>query len=135
MEKDFKNIQDGVESMLNAKTVVRRKRRTESDKKKELFNALINVLEEMRVRQALMYADLSLDFSTYDEKFLSAIDILLVMKFGPKCSDIIAFYLYDRLNNDGSVNPLIVNGEHEIILNNAYDLWEFLKKVNPKIDE
>ncbi len=135
MEKDFKGIQTGVETILNAKTVVRRKRRTESEKKKELFNALMNALEEIRVRQALMYADLSLDFSTYDEKFLSAIDILLHMRFGPKCADIIAFYLYDRLNQDGTVNPLIVNGQHEVVLNNPYDLWDFLKKVNPKIDE
>ena len=135
MEKDFKGIQTGVETILNAKTVVRRKRRTESEKKKELFNALMNALEEIRVRQALMYADLSLDFSTYDEKFLSAIDILLHMRFGPKCADIIAFYLYDRLNQDGTVNPLIVNGQHEVMLNNPYDLWDFLKKVNPKIDE
>jgi hypothetical protein len=135
MEKDFKGIQTGVETILNAKTVVRRKRRTESDKKKELFNALINVLEEIRVRQALMYADLSLDFSTYDEKYLSAIDILLHMRFGPKSADIIAFYLYDRLNQDGTVNPLIVNGQHEVTLNNPYDLWDFLCKVNPKLDE
>ena len=135
MEKDFKGIQTGVETILNAKTVVRRKRRTESEKKKELFNALMNALEEIRVRQALMYADLSLDFSTYDEKFLSAIDILLHMRFGPKCADIIAFYLYDRLNQDGTVNPLIVNGQHEVMLNNPYDLWDFLKKINPKIDE
>jgi hypothetical protein len=135
MEKDFKGIQTGVETILNAKTVVRRKRRTESEKKKELFNALMNVLEEIRVRQALMYADLSLDFSTYDEKYLSAIDILLHMRFGPKCADIIAFYLYDRLNQDGTVNPLIVNGQHEVMLNNPYDLWDFLKQVNPKIDE
>lgn len=135
MEKDFKGIQTGVETILNAKTVVRRKRRTESDKKKELFNALINVLEEIRVRQSLMYADLSLDFSTYDEKYLSAIDILLHMRFGPKSADIIAFYLYDRLNQDGTVNPLIVNGQHEVTLNNPYDLWDFLCKVNPKLDE
>jgi hypothetical protein len=135
MEKDFKGIQTGVETILNAKTVVRRKRRTESEKKKELFNALVNVLEEIRVRQALMYADLSLDFSTYDEKYLSAIDILLHMRFGPKCADVIAFYLYDRLNQDGTINPLIVNGQHEVMLNNPYDLWDFLKKVNPKIDE
>ena len=135
MEKDFKGIQEGVESMLNAKTIVRRKRRTESEKKKELFHALINVLEEMRVRQALMYADLSLDFSSYDEKFLSAIDILLHMRFGPKCADVIAFYLYDRLNQDGTINPLIVNGKHEVTFKNPYDLWDFLKQINPKIDE
>jgi len=134
-EKDFKNIQMGVDSMLNTKTVIRRRRRTASDKNKELFVALINSLEEIRVRQALTYAELGLDFSTYDEKFFATIDILLHMKFGSKSADVIAFYLYDRLNNDGTINPLIVNGKHDVILNNPYELWNFLCQVNPKLDE
>lgn len=134
-QMDFRNIQVGVESMLNTKTTIRRRKRTASDKNKELFVALINSLEEIRVRQALTYAELGLDFSTYDEKFFTSIDILLHMKFGPKCADIISFYLYDRLNNDGTVNPLIVNGKHEIVMSNPYDLWKFLIQINPKLDE
>ena len=73
VERDFKGIQLGVEAILNTKTIVRRRRRSASDKKKELFAGLIHSLEEIRVRQSLMYADLSLDFSTYDEKFFAAI--------------------------------------------------------------
>jgi len=134
-EKDFRNIQLGVDSMLNTKTVMRRRRRTASDKNKELFVALINSLEEIKVRQVLTYTELGLDFSTYDENFFSTIDILLHMKFGSKLADVIAFYLYDRLNQDGTINPLIVNGKHDMIFTNPYDLWEFMKKVNPKLDE
>lgn len=134
-ERDFKNIQAGVDAILNTKTIVRRRRRSASDKKKELFVALINTLEEIRVRQALMYAELGLDFSTYDEKFFAAIDILLHMGFGGKAADVLGFYLYDRLNQDGTVNPLIVNGKHEVVLNNPYELWNFLCQVNPKLDE
>ena len=135
METDFKGIQMGVDSILNAKTIIRRRRRSASDKKKELFVALINSLEEIRVRQALMYAELGLDFSTYDEKFFAAIDILLHMNFGGKGADVLGFYLYDRTNPDGSVNPLVVNGQQEVILNNPYELWNFLCQVNPKLDE
>jgi hypothetical protein len=135
VERDFKGIQMGVDAILNTKTIIRRRRRSASDKKKELFVALINALEEVRVRQALMYADLSLDFSTYDEKFFTAIDILMHMGFGSKCTDVIGFYLYDRLNGDGSINPLVVNGKHNVVLNNAYELWNFLCQVNPKLNE
>jgi hypothetical protein len=135
VERDFKGIQMGVDAILNTKTIIRRRRRSASDKKKELFVALINALEEVRVRQALMYTDLSLDFSTYDEKFFTAIDILMHMGFGSKCTDVIGFYLYDRLNGDGSINPLVVNGKHNVVLNNAYELWNFLCQVNPKLNE
>jgi hypothetical protein len=135
VERDFKGIQLGVDAILNTKTIVRRRRRSASDKKKELFVGLIHTLEEIRIRQSLMYADLSLDFSTYDEKFFAAIDILLHMNFGGKGADVIAFYLYDRLNGDGTVNPLIVNGKTEVKLMNPYDLWNFLCQVNPKLNE
>ena len=135
MERDFKGIQMGVDAILNTKTIIRRRRRSASDKKKELFVALVNSLEEIRVRQALTYADLGLDFSTYDEKFFAAIDILLHMNFGGKGADVLAFYLYDRVNPDGSLNPMIVNGQHEVVLNNPYELWNFLCQVNPKLDE
>jgi hypothetical protein len=135
VERDFKGIQMGVDAMLNTKTVVRRRKRTASDKKKELFVAMINSLEEIRIRQALTYADLSLDFSTYDEKFFNAIDILITMSFGSKAADVIGFYLYDRLNNDGSINPLIINGKHEIVLKNPYELWNLLCQINKKLNE
>lgn len=135
MEIDFKQIQLGTEYILNTKTIVRRRKRTESEKKKELFNTLITVLEDIRIRQASMYSSLHLDFSTYDETFFSAIDILIHMNFGSKCGDVIGFYLYDRVNGDGTINPLIVNGSEEVYLNNAYELWSFLCKVNPKLNE
>lgn len=135
MEKDFKQIQLGVDAILNTKTILRRKKRSNSEKKRELFAHLITALEEIRMRQTLMYADLSLDFSTYDEKFHSAIDILLHMNFGAKCSDVIGFYIYDRANPDGTINPLIVNNEHSIVMENPYDLWNLLCRINPKINE
>lgn len=135
VESDFKQIQLGTERILNTKTVLRRRRRSESDKKKELFHSLITNLEEIRMRQASMYASLHLDFSTYDETFFNAIDILIHMNFGSKCGDVIAFYLYDRVNPDGSMNPLIVNGKENVMLKNPYELWAFLCQINPKLNE
>lgn len=135
MEKDFKQIQVGVDYILNTKTIVRRKKKTTSEKKKELFYSLINSLEEIMIRQNIMYADLSLDFSSYDEKFFTAIDIMLNMNFGSKGTDVIGFYLYDRLNDDGSINPLIINEKHEVILKDPYDLWNLLCQITPKINE
>jgi hypothetical protein len=49
--------------------------------------------------------------------------------------ELIGFYLYDRVNSDGTMNPIIVNDKDEVILNNPTDLWNLMCKVNPKIDE
>lgn len=135
MEKDFKQIQLGVDSIIGTKTLIRRKRKSNSDKKRELFFSLINNIDELTVRQNLMYADLNLDFSNYDEKFFTVIDALLYMHFGKQCMEVISFYLYERLNADGTMNAIITEDETEIILNSPYDLWNLLCQVNPKLDE
>ena len=135
MEKDFKQIQLGVDSIINTKTIIRRRKKSTSDKKREIFFNLINSIEELNVRQNIMYGDLNIDFSNYDEKFFSVIDTLLYMNFGTQCTDVIGFYLYERINPDGSINPLIVNEVEELFLNSPYDLWNIMCQINPKLHE
>jgi len=135
MEKDFKQIQLGVDAILGTKTLIRRKRKSNSDKKREMFYNLMNSIEELNVRQNLMYADLNLDFSNYDEKFFTVIDALLFMHFGKECMEVISFYLYERVNADGTLNPILDEEDQEIILNNPYELWNLLCQINTKLDE
>jgi len=135
MEKEYKQVQLGVDEILGTKTLIRRKRKSVLDKKRELFFNVIVMMEEIFVRQNLVYADLNLDFTNYDEKFFTIIDMLLYTNFGKQCMELIAFYLYDRVNADGTINPLLINDDEELVLNNPTDLWNLMCKVNPKIDE
>lgn len=135
MDSEYRQIQLGVDSILNTKTFIRRKKKNQSDKKKELFHQIINGIDELNSRQTIMYADLDLDFSNYDEKYFNVIDSLLYINFGKECTEIIGFYLYDRLNVDGTINPLIINDSEELILNNPYELWNILCQINPKLSE
>jgi hypothetical protein len=135
MAEDFKEIQIAVDGILNVKSYVRRKKRTELDKKKEMFVQMMNSMEEITIRQALMYADMDVDMFKYDEKFLSIIDLMYYLHFGESCSDIIAFYLYDRRNPDGTLNPLVDQAGQEIILETPYDLWNLMITINPKIQD
>ncbi len=135
MEKEYKQVQLGVDEILGTKTLIRRKRKSVLDKKRELFFNVIVMMEEIFVRQNLVYADLNLDFTNYDEKFFTIIDMLLYMNFGKQCMELIGFYLYDRVNADGTINALLVNDDEELFLNNPTDLWNLMSKVNPKIDE
>ena len=135
MADNFKEVQTAVDNMLNVKSYVRRKKKTQSDKKKEMFVQMINSLDEIFVRQGLMYADMDMDMFKYDEKFLAVIDIMIYFHFGEACSDVIAFYLYDRRNPDGTLNPILDDKDTEIILENPYDLWNLLVMVNPKIQD
>jgi hypothetical protein len=131
----FREIQNAVDHLLNVKSVAKRKKKNENDKKREIFFQLINSIDQINVRQALLFADLRVDFSTYDEKFFEVIDGLIQMSFGKQCSDLIGFYLYDRFNTDGSMNPILTEDGRELYLKDPYELWDLMKLINKKIVE
>ena len=132
---EFRNIQNAVDKILNVKTVTKRKKKNESEKKRELFFQIIQSIDELHIRQNLLYADIRVDFSSYDEQFFNIIDQLLDISFGTKGAHLIGFYLYDRINPDGSINPILTEDGREILLQDPYQLWELLKALNPKLAE
>ena len=135
MEQGLTEIQAAINSILNIKSLIRRKKKTQTDKRKELFISIINSIEQIINRQTLMYADLQLDFAAYDEAFLDTIDALIILHFGKEGAEVIGYYLWERVNPDGSINPLLDEDDNVIILENANDLWNLILKINPKYNE
>jgi hypothetical protein len=135
MEQALTEIQSAINELLNVKSLIRKKKKTQSDKKKELFISIINAIEHVTNRQNLMYIDLQLDFTTYDESFLDIVDALIILHFGKEGAELIAFYLWDRVNPDGSLNTLMSEDGVEIVLETVNDLWNLLLRVNPKYGE
>ncbi len=135
MEKQLTEIQSAINSILSVKSLVRKKKKKQADKKKELFVAIINSIEQIITRQNLMYTDLQLDFTSYDESFLDTIDALIILHFGKEGAEVISWYLWERLNPDGSTNYLMDEVSNEIHINTVQDLWELLLRLNPKYDE
>jgi len=133
MSSDFKNVQTAVDGLLNIKSVVRRRKKTEQNKKKEMFTQIISGLEEAIIRSNIAMIDFGLDYSAYDETFLNVIDSLFYMNFGKDATELISYYLWDRVNPDGSINPIFDEDDQEIILEDAHQLWELLCKLNPKL--
>lgn len=133
-KQEYNQIRDAVSTILNASTVIRRKNKSKVEKKRELFAKTMNSLEEVLTRSHLLYSDANVDFSSYDEKFMSIIDSLLFMHFGSQCFDLISWYLYDRISPDGTQFSTI-NDENgnEIQINSAYDLYDIIIRVNPNI--
>lgn len=132
MEQELTEIQLAINEILNVKSLLRKKRKSQSEKKRELFISIVNSIERLITRQNLMYSDFQLDFANYDDPFLDTIDALIVLHFGKEGAEIIVYYLWDRVNPDGTVNPLHDEDANEIVLNNAGELWDLLVKINPK---
>lgn len=130
MENSLSEIQAAVNQILNVKSLIRRKKKTQVEKKKELFITIINSIEQIINRQNLMYVDLNLDLTKYDEAFLDIIDALLLLHFNKDGADLISYYLWDRLAPDGEINPLVDLQGKEIYLQNAEELWNLLNVVS-----
>jgi hypothetical protein len=131
MEESLNEIQTVINKLLNVKSLIRRKKKTQEVKKRELFISIINSIESIINRQNLMYADLSLDFANYDEAFLDTIDALIIFHFGKEGAEVIGFYLWDRLSPDGKIEPLLDEEDTPIYLETAHDLWNLLLRINP----
>jgi hypothetical protein len=134
--EQYKELKIAIDSILNTSSIVRRRKRSESDKKMELFKQVINGLEEIQARAYIASYELNIDMNNYDEKFLEVIDALIYMNYGKDCYQLVSFYLFERINpEDGTINPVLIEetGE-EVFLENPYDLYNLMRRVNPKIE-
>lgn len=134
MEKELTEIQQAINSMLNVKSLVRRKKKKEADKKKELFVSIINSIEAVTNRQNLMYIDLQLDFTKYDESFLEVIDALILLQFGKDGAELIGWYLWERENPDGSPNYLLDEDDNPFTVESPDQLWDILMALKRPAD-
>lgn len=127
--EEFDNIRQAIDKLLSVKSAIKRKSKTKEVQSRELFITIINSLEMLTNRATILYNDLKLDFSTYDESFLEIIDALMFMKFGEEACEIISYYLWERKNLDGSLNELQDADGNVVPLENANDLWNVVQKI------
>lgn len=133
-QKGLDTIRQAVDQILNVNSNIKRKAKKEFDKQRELFLQIITGLEAINIRNTLLYADLRVDFSTYDEAFLEIIDMLLLAKYGKDCYELISFYLWERINPDQSLNSLVGPEGEDIVLTTPSDLWTLMVRVNPNLE-
>lgn len=133
--EEYNNIRQAIDKLLNAKSAIKRKNKSKQLQARELFISIINSLEMLTNRATILYNDLKLDFSTYDEGFLEIIDALLLLKYGEDACEVISFYLWERQSPDGSINELLDEENNVVPLNNAIDLWNVVQKVMPNKDK
>jgi len=128
-EKHAQGVKQTLETMIGTDLSLKRKKKSENDLNKELFEKSILALERTNVRASLIGSEFDLDLSKYDEPFYEAIDNLIIMYFGKQAAEVIFFYVYERLNPDGSINELIDTNDNPIILNNPSELWDLINVI------
>jgi len=121
------------DALLNISTSLKRKKKNTTDRKREMFLQIVTLCEAVITREVLLAADFKLQLDNYNEDFYQIIDSLLLLYLGKNGFELISFYLYDRINPDGTVNYLLDDNKKEVKLETAEDLFNLLCKVNPSL--
>ena len=125
-------IKQSIEDIIGTDTVLRRKRKTEEDLNRESFEKIILLMDEIQVISALLHSELGLDYSNYDEKFYEIIDRMFTLSFGREAAEIIFFYVYERINPDGTINNLVDQNNEVVPINSPSDLWYLVNHIKNK---
>lgn len=121
------------DALLNTSTSLKRKKKNTTDRKREMFLQIVTLCEAVITREVLLAADFKLQLDNYNEDFYQIIDSLLLLYLGKQGFELISFYLYDRINPDGTINYLLDEDQKEVKLETAEDLFNLLCKVNPSL--
>jgi len=128
-EKHAQGVKQTLETMIGTDLSLKRKKKSEHDLNKELFEKIIIALERANIRTALVGTEFDVDLSKYDETFYEVIDNLMLMQFGKQAAEVIFFYVYERMNPDGTINELRDTNDTPIVLNSPSDLWDLINVI------
>ena len=57
------------------------------------------------------------------------------MQFGKEASEVIFFYVYERINPDGTINELADQDNNVVALNTPTDLWMLVNHIKNKTNK
>jgi hypothetical protein len=129
LPEEVEGIKQSLENILNADFKIKRKKRTELDIQRDLFFKIVLSLEKLNMRSNVLNIDLDIDLTKYDEVFYNTIDDLLLLHFGKTIAEIVFFYVYDRIDQEGNTTYLNDSNGNPVILDNVNDLWNLIKNI------
>ena len=105
---------------------------------KELFCEIIDILENTIHRSKRLYNEHGIEFQEYDENFLLVIDNLFFLKYGEWKTNIIIWYLWERMDEEGNIGELeyedLDTGKTKVVIVKCpEDLWDILKEIESNI--
>ena len=129
LPEEVEGIKQSLENILNADFKIKRKKRTELDIQRDLFFKIILSLEKLNMRSNVLNIDLDIDLTKYDEVFYDLVDDLLLLHFRKDIAEIVFFYVYDRIDQEGNITYLNDSNGNPVILDNVNDLWNLIKNI------
>jgi len=126
----LEKLQHQIDQIIGIESTLKRRKKTSEDTQREIFLKIIPLLEHIVNRDVMLEADYGISTSKFNEPLFQIIDGLIYLHFGKEAGDVIMFYIYERVNPDGTINDLMGVDDVVVPLNRIEDLWELVKRIN-----
>jgi len=100
----------------------------EKSSDKEFFINFISVFESINDADNDVYDMFSIDLTSIISPYHTLIESLLLMIYDAQITELILWYIYERKNEDGTINTIQDESGNEYTLKNSKDLWSFIKR-------
>jgi hypothetical protein len=116
----------------NINNIKIKKRDNASSTEKEKFIEMVNSIDDCYKRT--VFLDDFLAMSVHDESFYNIIEDLIYNYYGEWKGDLICWWIFNRLDEEGNLIPINVSiegeEEKEIKIATADKLWNLIKKIS-----
>jgi hypothetical protein len=126
MENPESNIKRIFDALLGVDVILKK----DSANKKEFFCNLIETLEASCEIEGVLLGVGGINLTNVTDPLWIAVENLLEFTYGTKATDLIMWYIFDRLDEKGEVIPLVTIDGKQFIMNGPSDLWNLLDLVN-----
>lgn len=126
------DLQIGFDQMLGITTVIKKRKQPKKSNKKELFLSIFKKYEDMLIKSTNLQMQYDIDLTAYEDPFYSIIDDLILLGFGEEIYKVVSFYLYKRVNQDGTFNSFFDSNGGKVNLSTYNDLFIYLNLKFPE---
>jgi hypothetical protein len=105
---------------------------------KNIFIQSISILE-FCVERGDNLLGLGFDIENIEEPYLDVIELLFSLHFGEWVAELVEWYLFSRVDEDGKIYPLVLSENEEdegesIIIKDAEEFWGIIQKIKNKLN-
>lgn len=108
------------------------------DDDKSFFIGLLTSYNACLERSDIVMEKFNLSLLDWEEPFIQIIENLMLKHYGDWKTELMLWYIYDRLSFEGDINPVILedNGEEKkVIVNSPDELWDIIIELENKINK
>ena len=112
-----------------------KQKQSSSNNTKQFFIDVVNLFDGINER-SLEMDSFGINMETYDDGFYILIENLILKIYGEWKTELILWYVYDRINENEELMPLSLQEEgeeeEEIFIETPEQLWDLIKKIEKK---